>query len=46
MNSHEKYPQTTDEFELIELGSVSEETRGDVGLGDEYQIGSINSKAP
>jgi hypothetical protein len=35
----------TDEFTPIELGSVSEETRGVQPEGDEYFIGSLNSQA-
>lgn len=46
MNPQDKDHLTTDEFEPIELGSVSEETRGDIGLGDEFRVGSVNSKAP
>lgn len=35
---------TEDEFEPIELGAVSEETRGVPGLQDEFGSGSANSR--
>lgn len=34
----------TDEFSLIELGSVSEETRGQIGASDEFGLGSPVSR--
>ncbi|WP_300378308.1 hypothetical protein [Henriciella sp.] len=35
---------TEDEFEPIELGTVSEETRGLPGIQDEFGSGSANSR--
>lgn len=34
----------TDEFAPIELGSVSEETRGQIGPADEFGLGSPVSR--
>lgn len=39
MNNQEADTLTTDEGELIELGSVSEETRGGFNLGTEIAVG-------
>lgn len=39
MNNQEADTLTTDERELIELGSVSEETRGGFNLGTEIAVG-------
>jgi len=39
MNTEDKDHPETDEFELIELGSVSEETRGGFNLGTEIAVG-------
>lgn len=39
-----KETPATDEFALIELGSVSEETKGSEIAGDEFLVGSINSR--
>ncbi len=39
MKTHEQTPPATDEFEPIELGSVSEETRGGNKLEAEYFVG-------
>lgn len=39
MYKHDEDHLTPDEFEPIELGSVSEETRGGDKLGAEYFVG-------
>ena len=39
MNTQEQDHLETDEFEPIELGSVSEETRGGFNLGSEIAVG-------
>jgi hypothetical protein len=44
MNTHEQTAPATDEFEPIELGSVSEETRGIPGEANEFNLGSLVSR--
>ena len=44
MNTQKDDHVTEDEFELIELGSASEETRGIPGASDEFGLGSPNSR--
>ncbi|MFN7166778.1 MAG: hypothetical protein ACK4NV_07030 [Pannonibacter sp.] len=44
MNTQNEDHLTSDEFEPIELGSVSEETRGIPGGQNEYFLGSLVSR--
>ncbi|MEH6409358.1 MAG: hypothetical protein V7741_02445 [Hyphomonas sp.] len=44
MNTHTDDHLEDDAFEPVNLGSVSEETRGIGPLGDEFNQGSVNSR--
>tara|TARA_R110001606_G_scaffold375415_1_gene533682 strand:- start:8130 stop:8267 length:138 start_codon:yes stop_codon:yes gene_type:complete len=44
MNTQTDDRRQEDEFEPVELGSVSAETRGIGPLGDEFNQGSVNSR--
>lgn len=44
MNTKTETPPTTDDLELISLGAVLEETRGIEIAGDEFYVGSLNSR--
>jgi len=44
MKPHDENLPTTDEFDLVELGSVLVETRGIPGAQNEYNLGSPVSR--